>query len=648
MFQVKNVVKRYGGNIVLNNISLSVGGGMNFVTGCSGSGKTTLFKIMAGIDDDYDGEVCLCDKNVKALSQKEKRALYNASVGFIWQDFNLIENYTALDNILLPAQTNREIDMKRAKKLLSDLKLKDVADKKVKFLSGGQKQRVAIARELMKNPQIIFADEPTSALDKQSAGDIMKILRNIAKDKTVVVITHDISYITPKDTVFELDKGELVSENTYAENGCKRKLAIPKIKVPAGRAFSVLKTNFLRYKGRFMTSVISLMIGVCFLLTMFGDSISGANQSEFDKLFDLYGENVLDISLVHSFIGASGTSADGQENPNVDVEQSLAGLYERYQNDERIEFITYVKPFDNITVQSDGKNYAVESSGNTPVMNKLLAGRLADGSGKEVTVPESLVKKMKLSNEEALGRTITFYAEAVEWNGDIPSFKKVSTEAEIVGVIDASIVTVFEGKKYEYPINDSFFFSKAALDELLKDCSSGSDDLNFLMRAKSPEAMISLKDELNKNGIVPIGNFEVVEDLVCLNAQSEKQSEAAGGLMAALAVVLVGTVALITGLLRKKEYAVFKISGFSNKNLRMLNLIEMLVQTICAFIAMLIFSPLINGISEKIFAAPIVTFENTGVSVLLFASMALLNLFITDIICETTSIVKTFKTGERA
>lgn len=647
MFQVKNVFKMYGENTVLNNVSLSIWNGMNFVIGSSGSGKTTLFKIMAGIDNEYGGEVYLYDKTVKTLSQKEKSALYNTTIGFIWQDFNLIENHTVLDNILLPAQMNSEVNIKQAQKLISDLKLKTVADKQVKFLSGGQKQRVAIAREMMKNPQIILADEPTSALDRQSANDIMKILRNIAKDRTVVVITHDTSYITEKDTVFELDKGELISENNQAEISFKPKINIPKMRVPICNFFSIIKPNFSHHKGRFLTSIFSLIISTCLLLTMFGDNITNASQSEFDKLFDLYGESVLDITLAHSFIGASGTSNSDSDNPNVDVEQSLKGLFELYKNDERVEFITHVKAFDNITIESDNKSYSIEASGNVPVINKLITGRLASGSEKEVVVPESFVKDMNLSNEEALGKTITFNGEVVEWNGNKPDIKKVSTEAEIVGVIDSSIVTVFEGKKYEYPIYDSFFFSKSAYDNLLKDCTIKSSDLDILMRAKSPKDMISLKDELNKKGIVPLGNFEVIEDLVRLSSQAEEQAEIAGELIVILAVIMVVAVSSVTSILRKKEYAVFKISGFSNANLRVLNLFEAFIQMLCSFVMVILLSPLFNIMSEKLFGLHIITLENIGVNILLFVGVTALSYIMTEIVCETTSILKTFKTGER-
>ncbi|MGX8833509.1 ATP-binding cassette domain-containing protein [Amedibacillus sp. YH-ame6] len=647
MFQVKNVTKTYGENAVLNNVSLSITDGMNFVVGSSGSGKTTLFKIMAGIDSDYDGEVYLCDRNMKELYYNEKSSLYNTTIGFIWQEFHLIESYTVVDNICLPAQLNNTVTRKRAQELIARLNLKNVADKQVKYLSGGQKQRVAIARELMKNPKLILADEPTSALDKKASNDIMNILRDIAKDTPVIVITHDPSNITKADSVFELDKGEIISVRMESEVAINRKLNIPKIKFPICNALSIMKTNFFCYKGRFLTSVVTLIMGTCFLLTMFSNNISGASQTEFNKLFDLYGESVLDISMAHSFIGASGTSNEDKDNPNVDVKQNLKGLYEKYKNDNRVKFITYVKAFDNISLKDGDKTYSIEASGNVPVMNKLITGRLANGSTKEIVVPESFVKEMNISNKEALGKKILFQGELVEWSGNNPTIKKVSSEVEIVGVIDSSITTVFEGKKYEYPISDSFFFSKSALDSLLENCTTDPDNLDILIRAKSPKDMISLKDELNKEGIVPLGNFEVIEDLVRLSSQSKKQSKTAEEVIAILALVLVGAISLVTTILRRKEFAIFKISGFSNKNLCMLYLFEVGTQMICSFILTMLLAPLINVVSEKTLGVSIILLENVGLNLLLFIGVALLSYLITAIVCIRTSVLKTCKLEEK-
>lgn len=647
MFRLENISKKYGENTVLNNVTLSTKDGMNFIIGASGSGKSTLLKIISGFDNEYSGKVSIYGKDIRELSQKEKSYLYNNTFGFIWQDFNLLEDSTVLDNILLPTQLKSVIDRKQAEKLICDLKLKNVVNKQVKYLSGGQKQRVAIARELMKNPQIILADEPTSALDKQTSKDIMKILRDISKTRTVIIVTHDTSHILAKDTVFELDKGELISPNMEDETVCKQSLQVKKTTLSFQHIASTVKNNIWGHKGRFFISALSLMLGACFLLTTVTDSIQSTSETAFDEIFDVYGDSVLDISLYNSFTGAVGTGDEENDNPNVDVDQNVNGIYEKYQNDDRIEFITYVEPFDNIIIDDSGKNYSVQSSGNVPVINKIIAGRMGTGSSNEIVVPESLVKNMGITAKEALGKEVTFHGETTEWRGDTPSFKPVSVKAEIVGVIDSTMVTNYEGERAEYSIDDSFFFSKSALKELLAQSTKDTQNLNVLMRVKTPEDLIAIKDELNKAGLVPTGYFELIEDLVRLNSQSSEQSSSANSLIIALVLVMVSAISLITSMLRKKEYAIFKISGFSNGNLRILNLFESFGQMVSSCLMTSILSPIINIASDKIFHLRILSFENMGIATLLLIGVTILSYVITESVCETTSILKTFKTGER-
>ena len=475
----------------------------------------------------------------------------------------------------------------------------------------------------------------------------MKILREISKTRTVIIVTHDTSHILAKDTVFELDKGELISANNTGEDSRKQSISIEKTVLPFEHIFSIMKSNIFGHKGRFLISALSLMIGVCFLLTTATDSIQSTSETAFDEIFDVYGDSVLDISLYNSFTGAVGTGDEENDNPNVDVDQNVNGIYEKYQNDDRIEFITYVEPFDNITIDDSGKNYSVQSSGNVPVINKIIAGRMGTGSSNEIVIPESLVKNMGITAKEALGKEVTFHGEITEWQGDTPSFKPVSVKAEIVGVIDSTMVTNYEGERAEYSIDDSFFFSKSALKELLAQSTKDTQNLNVLMRVKTPEDLIAIKDELNKAGLVPTGYFELIEDLVRLNSQSSEQSSSANSLIIALVLVMVSTISLITSMLRKKEYAIFKISGFSNENLRILNLFESFGQMVSSCLMTIILSPIINIASNKIFHLSILSFENMGIATLLLIGVTILSYVITEIVCETTSILKTFKTGER-
>lgn len=212
MFELRNVSKQFGGEYALRDVSLHIGKGLNFLVGPSGSGKTTLLRILTGMEQAYEGQAFYRGQDLKTMTAREKCQCYHREFGLVWQDFNLLEDYTVFENVMLPQYLNQWLDKKAAMKILRELGIANLANQKAGKLSGGQKQRVAIARELMKNPKVILADEPTSALDEKSAKTIMELLRTISKKRTVIVVTHDISLIQERDNVYELDKGELISE----------------------------------------------------------------------------------------------------------------------------------------------------------------------------------------------------------------------------------------------------------------------------------------------------------------------------------------------------------------------------------------------------------------------------------------------------
>ncbi len=214
MFELKNITRIFGGEAALRDVSLSIVGGMNYIIGASGSGKTTLLRILAGVDTQYEGEAIYKGRELRTLTDGERARLYASELGFIPQGFHLIDELTVRENILVPAYLNCADREKRLNMLLKKLRIEKLADQKVRTLSGGQKQRVAIARELMKDPQVLIADEPTAALDDKTAHEIGALLSAIAKERTVIVVTHDTSLIQGRCSVFELDKGVLTKTNT--------------------------------------------------------------------------------------------------------------------------------------------------------------------------------------------------------------------------------------------------------------------------------------------------------------------------------------------------------------------------------------------------------------------------------------------------
>ncbi len=647
MFEIKNVSKQYNGEFALRNVSLTIGKGLNFIIGASGSGKTTLLKIMSGMEQSFDGDVFYHGQSIKTLTENEKSYYYNHVFGFVWQDFNLLEDLTVLENIMLPGYLKVKQDKKAVFKVLHELKISELADQKVKHLSGGQKQRVAIARELIKNPQVIIADEPTSALDNKSAKVTMDILRDIAKSRTVIVVTHDTSLIDNKSTVFELDKGELVSSQSDVKVKPSKLDLGTKHSLTFKNACTIGKNNSKSKLGRFTITTLSLLVASILLLVTLSGAIIDSSQSAFDELFDAYGDSLLDISVAGSFMSAGGTNGAENNEPNANVTQDIGGLYDKYLNDDRVKHIVFTQAFDNIIVSIDDKEYEIGSSGSVPVVNELTAGTMPMGAGNEVVVPNSFVKKLGLEDKDILGKTMNFSGTVYNWDSGEPIKMPVTNTVTIVGVVDTTAKYEYEGQIMEYSVDDSFFFSKAALEEMRAQADIKNANSNFSIRTKTPADMIAIKDELNANGIVPLGRFELVEDMVRLNNQTTEQSSSAMVVIGFLSVIVVITTSMITALMRKREYAIYKVSGYSNHHLTMITFAEYLIASALSSLIFLLTSPIINIATTALWNVNILSGKMLTTGTLLVVAMGLLSCVIVSYLCVQTKVVTSLKTGER-
>ena len=222
MIRITGVTKHYrrGSETieVLNNLSLDVQKGEFLaLMGPSGSGKTTLLNLIAGIDAADDGSVLIAGTELRHLTESQLTAWRAVHVGFIFQFYNLLPVLTAIENVALPlsllhmpSAERRE----RAKFALEVVGLSDRCDHYPGQLSGGQEQRVAIARAIVSDPTIIVADEPTGDLDRQSASEILDILKRLNREfiKTIVMVTHDQAAADYASRILHLDKGKLLDQ----------------------------------------------------------------------------------------------------------------------------------------------------------------------------------------------------------------------------------------------------------------------------------------------------------------------------------------------------------------------------------------------------------------------------------------------------
>ena len=220
ILKLENIEKYYSGNIdklhIIRNLSLTVEEG-EFISilGRSGSGKSTLLNIIGLLDKIDNGKIYIGGQEVEKLYDEKKDILKNSMLGFVFQFHYLLPEFTALENVMLPALVNefknrKEVE-KRAMEILEAVGLKDRVKHKPSQLSGGEKQRVAIARALINSPKILLADEPTGNLDEETSETIFDILRDINKNRkqTIIVVTHSKDLAKISDKILYLKKGIL-------------------------------------------------------------------------------------------------------------------------------------------------------------------------------------------------------------------------------------------------------------------------------------------------------------------------------------------------------------------------------------------------------------------------------------------------------
>jgi putative ABC transport system ATP-binding protein len=226
MIKIKDIEKTYTkasvSTPVLRGITFSIQPGEYVaIMGASGSGKTTLMNILGFLDKPTKGQLELDGVDVSKLDDDALSALRNEKIGFVFQQFFLLERTSALDNVLLPliyTQKYPEDATDRAKKVLANVGLEDRMDYFANELSGGQQQRVAIARALINDPDVILADEPTGNLDAQSTAEILEIFSRLHKDgRTIVVITHDRAVAEHAQRILEFKDGQII-ENDNKSN----------------------------------------------------------------------------------------------------------------------------------------------------------------------------------------------------------------------------------------------------------------------------------------------------------------------------------------------------------------------------------------------------------------------------------------------
>ena len=457
MLKLENITKIYEGKnfkqIALNDVTLAFRNN-EFVSilGPSGSGKTTLLNIIGGLDKYTYGNLIIDGVSTRKYKERDWNNYRSNKVGFIFQSYNLINHQTVLSNVLLSlniAGKPKKESIKLAKKVLKDVGLENYIKKKPKELSGGQMQRVAIARALVTNPDIILCDEPTGALDSQTSIQIMELLKEISKEKLVIMVTHNVTLANKySDRVIALNDGVITYDTSpyKVENYSLKKIKTKRKTMNKFTSLSLSFNNLLTKKSRTLLTSFAGSIGIIGIALVL--SLSKGTQKYINKIekntFSKY-----PISIMESYIDYQNMFDKEKESCKNGSICSINDLTNNVVNDNKINSISkfsnilkqnyeninnYTLDINynyniNLNIYKDNKMIENSSlyfkeffSNNSPLLKEytLIYGKLPEKYNEIVIVtdengklPLSLMKSLFINEDIDLSKTINISYEKI-------------------------------------------------------------------------------------------------------------------------------------------------------------------------------------------------------------------------------------------
>ena len=382
MLELKNITKIYATDdfkqTALDNISI-VFRKCEFVSilGPSGSGKTTLLNIIGGLDDYTDGDLIINGTSTKKYTDRDWDTYRNHRVGFVFQSYNLITHQSILSNVELAltlSGVGKKERRKRAIEALEKVGLKDHINKRPNQLSGGQMQRVAIARALVNNPDILLADEPTGALDSATSEQIMDLLKEVAKDRLVIMVTHNAELAHEYSTrIIEVKDGIILNDSNKVskeESELKRNRRDKKTNMSMKTALSLSLNNLMTKKGRTILTAFAGsigIIGIALILSLSNGINSYIAKTEEETLssypLTIQKQNVDMSSLLSAFSGSKKDN-DKAKSDEITSTNIMGDVFTTLSKDTKTndmkKFMSYVDKNNDIKKYTSDIKYSYE------------------------------------------------------------------------------------------------------------------------------------------------------------------------------------------------------------------------------------------------------------------------------------------------
>lgn len=609
MIQLKNITKYYNKVKVLDNINLKFSlKGITAILGPSGSGKSTLLNIIAGNEIPNEGKVLLGNNNLLKINMDY---YHNHVLSYIYQNYNLINNLNVYDNLIFGLKlTNQKIDKEKIARILTNLKINGLANKKIWQLSGGEKQRVAIARSIINDSMIILADEPTGALDTLNSINIMNILKDLAKDKLIIMVTHNEQLATKyANRIIKINDGHIIYDSNEIINENNINFKIKKTKLKLSQLIKISFNNIKNKLNRSFLTAIAFSIGLFTLALVLSINNGFKNNLKTIEKNSLYNYPLI-ISKITYNLNQSLTTNQKYNKNKINInkneyiirnninEQMLSEINKL--NPKLLDGITYYRDIDN-----DFKNisYIIPNKG----YFKILYGRLNQNKNEVLLL---------LDQNNAINENVADYLNIKSLNYEDAINKKIiisNKELIITGIVNSN-------NNYFSSLNGVLYSNDLFTEEIT----------DIYLFAKDYHSKDEIKRVLNEYNVVD--NAKSVIDLTSSLIKSITYILIIFCFISLLvSIIMISIISYINVLERYNEIGIMKSLGTRKKDIKRLFIIENNIIGLFSAIISAGFTFLLSKIINKYIASKIEITNLINLNYQIVIAIILLSLLLTYI-----------------
>lgn len=572
MIRLRNINKKFNENPIYIDANYRFKDkSLTCFLGASGSGKTTLLNLIAGFDRDYSGEIDVAGIKLNSLSMNDLCKYRFNNVGFVFQQYNLLKGYTTLENVLmgiyLKSTIGEKEKEKRAIEILIKLGLKPQINQNIETLSGGQKQRVSIARALINDPKIILADEPTGALDSEASKSIMEILKEISKERTVVIITHDEEVATYADEVIELEdydinlvskvNEEITLTNENIELNSNR-IENEKARLNSNIATKLSLKNFRIHIFKYIMAALIIAFGC----TAFVGALGSKNITN----------NVIDNFKEKNIFYNKG-QIPVYDNGKV-VNKDIKSIFDKLNSMKNINNIYYQYNLENLKVTYNESIFDMMIKVPTAISKESMAyGNMPIDGANEIVLSSNVASRLIKNAEELVGKKI-----ALEYKNK--SGESESVELTVSGLTNSQYQDFIVSTDIEKDI-----YTKYNIDE--ENPAAISFDINNF------EEIISVDKELRDSKIALFTKAREVEAFEKSFVSLIKLYTTLSYLILIVGILISGVILYKISIERYMEIGLLGALGYTMKNIRQIIFKESLYFSVLSTLITLI---LIKGL----------------------------------------------------